>query len=50
VFVSRDVKFNEFPKESTSNEDVDYPYDSSIAPNWLDIDVDKSSQEQNSPT
>ena len=41
VFISRDVKFNELPTEPTTNEDVD---DSSIAPNWLDINSDKSPQ------
>ena len=42
MFISRDVKFNELPKESTSNEDVDVPEDSLVSPSWLDIDVDKS--------
>ena len=32
VFVSRDVKFNELPVESTSNEDDDDLDDSSVAP------------------
>jgi len=50
VFVSMDVKFNELPKEFASNEDVNDPDESSATPNWLDIDVDKSPQEQNSPT
>ena len=50
VLVSRDVKFNELSKESTSKDDVDDPKDSSVASSWLDIDVDKSPQEQNYPT
>ena len=41
VFISKDVKFNELPIESASNEDVDDLDDSSIAPNWLDINLDK---------
>jgi len=43
VFISRDVKFNELPKKSASNEDVNDPDDSPVAPSWLDIDIDKSS-------
>ena len=50
VFISRDVKFNELPIESTSNEDDDDLDDSSVTPNWLDINSDKSSQQQNSLT
>ena len=49
VLVSRDVKFNELPDNSTSKEDVDLE-DSSVAPSWLDLDVYKSPYEQNSPT
>jgi len=44
VFVSRDVKFNELLEEFSSNEDVDDLEDSSIAPSWLDFDLDKSPQ------
>ena len=50
VLVSRDVKFNELPFDSTSKEDVVDPEDSSVTPSWLDFDGDKSPQEQNSPT
>jgi len=32
VLVSRDVKFNELPDDSTSKEDVADPEDSSVAP------------------
>ena len=42
VFVSRDVKFNELPKDSTSKEDVDDLKEPLVAPSWLDIDVNKS--------
>jgi len=50
IFVSRDVKFNELPKESTSCENLDKYDDSSIAPNWMDVNVDFSPKEQNSLT
>ena len=50
IFISRDVKFNELPIESTSNEDVHDLDDSSIAHSWLDINIEKSPQEKNSPT
>ena len=50
VFISRDVKFNELFEESTSNEDVDDLDEPLVAPSWLDINVDKSPQEKNSPT
>jgi len=33
IFISKDVKFNELPTESTSNEDVDDLDDSFVAPN-----------------
>ena len=45
VFISRDVKFNELPTKFAFNEDVDDLDDSSIASNWLDINLDKSPQE-----
>lgn len=43
VFVSRDVMFNEIPKEFVYYEDVDDVDDSSITPNWMDINVNLSS-------
>jgi len=43
MFILRDVKFNELPKKSTCYEDMDDLDDSSVAPNWLDVSVDKSS-------
>ena len=42
MFISKDVKFNELSKESSSNEDVDDLEDSLVAPSWLDIDVENS--------
>ena len=42
VFISKDVKFNELPIKMTSNEDDDDLDDSSVAPNWLDINSNKS--------
>ena len=42
MFVSKDVKFDELLENSTSKEDVDDPYVSSISPNWLDIDKHKA--------
>jgi len=42
VLVSRDVKFNELPFDSTSKKDVVNPKDSSDAPSWLVFDGDKS--------
>jgi len=50
MFISRDVKFNELSKDSTSKEDIDDPEDPSVAPSWLDIDIDKSPYGQNSST
>jgi len=50
MFISKDVKFNELLEESTSNEDVDDLENSSVAPSWLDINLNKSPHEQNSPT
>ena len=44
---SKDIKFNELLEEFAFKKDVDDLQDSSVAPSWLDIDVDKSSQEQN---
>ena len=42
VFISRDVKFNELPVESDSIKDVDDLDASYVAPNWLDINSNKS--------
>ena len=49
VFISRDVKFNELLEEMTSHVKVFDSNDSSLTPNWLDDNAEKSSQEQNSP-
>jgi len=48
--VSRDVKFNELSEDSASYDNLDEGDDSSVAPNWLDVSVDLSPKEQNSPT
>jgi len=50
VFVSRDVKFNELPEESISCENLNEGDDYFVAPNWMDVNVDISLKEQNSPT
>jgi len=42
MFISKDVKFNELPEDSTSKEDVDDPEDPSVVCSWLDLDVHKS--------
>ena len=43
LFIYKDVKFNELPKESTSHAEVFDLDDSSPAPNWLDDNVEKLS-------
>jgi len=48
--MSRDEIFNELLEESASCENLDEIDDSSIAPNWMDVSVDMSPKEQNSPT
>jgi len=50
VFILRDTKLNELLEEYPSCEDLDYHDDSFIAPNYMDINMDKSPQEKNSPT
>jgi len=45
VFVSRDVKFNKIFEDSTSCENLDECDNSSIAPNWMDVNVDMSPKE-----
>lgn len=50
IFVSRDVKFNELLEESASYVNLDEDDDSSVAPNWLDVNVDLSPKDQNSLT
>lgn len=50
MFVSKDVKFNELAEEFVSYKDVDDVDDSFIAPNWMDINVNLSPQEQITPT
>jgi len=50
IFLSRDVKFNELPEYSPSYENLDEGDNSFISPNWLDVSVDLSPKEQNSPT
>lgn len=47
IFVSRDVKFNEYLGESSSSEVLEDPLE---LPMWLDYNSDKSLKEQNSPT
>lgn len=39
VFVSRNVKLNECPNDSSSSEDFEYSIEK---PKWLDITLDKS--------